>query len=58
MEKYPHFTRRILAVIALLALLEKLHASIRNNVEPERLTPPPHPHGHRHPPFHPDFSED
>ena len=45
-------------MIALLALLEKLNASIRNNVEPERLTPPPHPHGHRHPPFHPDFSED
>lgn len=47
---------------ALLALLEKLNASIRNNVEPERLAPPPHPHGHpcghRHPHFHPHFPED
>ena len=44
---------------ALLALLEKLNASIRNNVEPERLAPPPHGHhGHRHPPFRPEFPEE
>ena len=42
--------------VALLALLEKLNASIRNNVEPERLAPPPH-HGHGHPPFRPEFPE-
>ena len=44
---------------ALLALLEKLNASIRNNVEPERLAPPPHGHhGRRHPPFRPEFPEE
>lgn len=42
---------------ALLALLEKLNASIRNNIEPERLAPPPPP-GHRHPHFHPEFPEE
>ena len=44
-------------VTALLSLLEKLNASIRNNVEPERLAPPP-PHGHHRPPFRPEFPEE
>ena len=49
----------LFSMAALLALLEKLNASIRNNVEPERLAPPPHGHhGHRHPPFRPEFPEE
>ena len=34
---------------ALLSLMEKLNTSIRNNVSPEQLAPPPHGrHGHPH----------
>ena len=35
---------------ALLSLMEKLNTSIRNNVAPEQLAPPPHGR-HGHPPF-------
>lgn len=44
---------------ALLALLEKLNASIRSNIEPERLAPPPGHHGrHGYPPFSTDLHEE